>query len=322
MNQFLRAAPQGSFEPTAPDFLCIGAPRSGTTWLFRVLQAHPDVWLPPVKEMHYFDSVDPTLGEKFATHKRSYRFQKHFLSRSKHYLALPLRLRAKYSSRIQPDLYWDLRYFLGSGSLEWYWSLFLPARKRGKLTGEITPAYSMISEQMIKIVYALNPNMKIIYLLRDPLDRVWSSAARYLLKRRLTPGSVDAERFLLERIHSDGSRRRSMYLANVDRWQAVFGADRLLIGFFEELRTDQAGLIRRVCDFLEIEDLSSPFAVRFSAPVNAATHQIGRIPSDIEYKLACIYEPELRELKERFPGAPAEWHRRAKEVIGSGKKSK
>ena len=76
---------------------------------------------------------------------------------------------------------------------------------------------------------------------------------------------------------------------------------------FEEVRTDKAGLIGRICDFLEIENLSSPFAVRFSTPVNTSTHQIGRIPSDIEYKLACIYEPELRELKERFPGAPAEW---------------
>lgn len=39
-----------------PDFLGIGVPRSGTTWLHKALSAHPDVWLPVRrKEVHYFD---------------------------------------------------------------------------------------------------------------------------------------------------------------------------------------------------------------------------------------------------------------------------
>lgn len=39
-----------------PDFLGIGVPRSGTTWLHKVLSAHPDVWLPVRrKEVHYLD---------------------------------------------------------------------------------------------------------------------------------------------------------------------------------------------------------------------------------------------------------------------------
>ena len=38
-----------------PDFLCIGAQKSGTTWLYHNLKQHPQVWLPPVKELHYFD---------------------------------------------------------------------------------------------------------------------------------------------------------------------------------------------------------------------------------------------------------------------------
>ena len=39
-----------------PDFLCIGAQKSGTTWLHRVLMGHPDIYLPPQKEVHYFNS--------------------------------------------------------------------------------------------------------------------------------------------------------------------------------------------------------------------------------------------------------------------------
>lgn len=39
-----------------PNFLCIGAPKCGTTWLYEILMSHPDVFLPEeIKEIHYFD---------------------------------------------------------------------------------------------------------------------------------------------------------------------------------------------------------------------------------------------------------------------------
>ena len=40
-----------------PQFLCIGAQRSGTTWLYRNLSKHPAVWMPPHKELHYFGAA-------------------------------------------------------------------------------------------------------------------------------------------------------------------------------------------------------------------------------------------------------------------------
>ena len=40
-----------------PDFLCVGAQKAGTSWLFHQLTLHPDFWMPPVKEVHYFDSL-------------------------------------------------------------------------------------------------------------------------------------------------------------------------------------------------------------------------------------------------------------------------
>jgi len=39
-----------------PNFLCIGAPKSGTTSLYDVLKQHQDVFLPSFKEPHFFDS--------------------------------------------------------------------------------------------------------------------------------------------------------------------------------------------------------------------------------------------------------------------------
>src|ERR1700754_3667019 len=40
-----------------PGFICVGAQKAGTGWLYEQLRNHPDFWLPPMKELHYFDRV-------------------------------------------------------------------------------------------------------------------------------------------------------------------------------------------------------------------------------------------------------------------------
>jgi hypothetical protein len=39
-----------------PNFMCIGAAKSGTTTLYDLLRQHPDVYTPSFKEPHYFDT--------------------------------------------------------------------------------------------------------------------------------------------------------------------------------------------------------------------------------------------------------------------------
>jgi hypothetical protein len=38
-----------------PNFIGIGAPKSGTTWLFKCLDEHPEIFITPVKETLFFD---------------------------------------------------------------------------------------------------------------------------------------------------------------------------------------------------------------------------------------------------------------------------
>ncbi len=40
---------------TLPSFLGIGAQRSGTTWLYKILREHPNIYLSDRKELHFFD---------------------------------------------------------------------------------------------------------------------------------------------------------------------------------------------------------------------------------------------------------------------------
>ncbi len=43
---------------TKPDFLIIGAPRAGTSWLWEMLKGHPDIDLPKVKEPFFFGASE------------------------------------------------------------------------------------------------------------------------------------------------------------------------------------------------------------------------------------------------------------------------
>ncbi|MBW3631876.1 MAG: sulfotransferase domain-containing protein [Chloroflexi bacterium] len=42
--------------PRQPDFFIVGAPKAGTTSLYEYLRAHPKVFMPAAKELHYFGS--------------------------------------------------------------------------------------------------------------------------------------------------------------------------------------------------------------------------------------------------------------------------
>ena len=41
--------------PRLPNFLFIGSAKCGSTWIYRALKAHPQVYVPPAKDIYYFD---------------------------------------------------------------------------------------------------------------------------------------------------------------------------------------------------------------------------------------------------------------------------
>lgn len=51
-----------------PNFLIIGAARSGSTWMSRNLSLHPEVFIPTQKELHFFDRDYDQGMDCYATH--------------------------------------------------------------------------------------------------------------------------------------------------------------------------------------------------------------------------------------------------------------
>jgi len=59
------SADNAGMDAWLPNLLCIGAAKCGTTWLANVLCSHPDIYLPPQKELNilHYQDIDERLHE-------------------------------------------------------------------------------------------------------------------------------------------------------------------------------------------------------------------------------------------------------------------
>jgi hypothetical protein len=272
-----------------PDFVGVGAPRSGTSWLYEVFSRHPALWLPPVKELHYFDEL--------GSNKRYYDY---------------LRMRLVSGLWInRPLSRFDLAYFLGRRSDGWYCNLFAPARRRGLVTGEITPAYSTLDEPALERLRALSPNVKLIYIMRDPVMRSWSAVMKLRRKRGLVglPSSAEAA----AHARSDGVSKRTSYLDTIERLERVFGREQIFYGFFEQLAEQPTAFVAKVLTFLGVEP-GDVARLLPRAPVNVAAG--GRQPpAEFSRTMAAVYLPWVEELCRRFDGPPHLWRARYEALL-------
>lgn len=60
--------------------------------------------------------------------------------------------------------------------LSWYLKHFDPQTGQEKLAirGEITPAYATLNRSVVQQIHRLFPNLKLIFIIRNPIDRIWS----------------------------------------------------------------------------------------------------------------------------------------------------
>ena len=147
-----------------PHFLCIGAMKSGTSWLHHALLQQPGVSLPPVKELHYL-----------AGNPKDRLRSRLLLVRPVHRQALRLGLRSAvrpWSVEDRRRVAWALRFLTFPRTERGYAAMF-PDRP-GTVRGELTPTYAVLPEPAIARLAAMNPGLRIIYLLRNPVDRAWS----------------------------------------------------------------------------------------------------------------------------------------------------
>lgn len=110
------------------------------------------------------------------------------------------------------------------------------------------PNYDLNTHEKI---YEYNPEMKFIYIIRNPVDRVISSYMHSYM-RGYTDLNIE-EAILNKRGLIDQTR----YYTQIIPYIRTFGRDQVLILEFNDVVQNTAGTIKEICSFLKIDD--SPF---------------------------------------------------------------
>ena len=205
-----------------PDFICIGAQKAGTSWLYHQLTLHPDFWMPPIKELHYFDMLGK--GNWGNSPRRADERDQLFLDKI---------------NEIGGAGYLDL---------ESYSALFAP--KATLLSGDITPSYSILNEEIIEQVVSNFKNLKVIFLARDPVERAWSQLSMQVRLRNLQLADPTDPDEVIRCLLEPRFLLRSYPSKIVARWKRHVPSDLFRVYFFDDLQRDPAGLRHSILEFL------------------------------------------------------------------------
>ena len=273
-------------------FVCIGAQKAGTTWLARTLQTHPDLFLTPVKEIHYFDHIRG-ITEHLSNRKRRSRYRKYHQR---------LWTQWHHFGEYRGQWAWYRDYMRNPINDEWYASLF---RHRGtkRFAGEVTPEYAILGKDGFEHLKTLAPEVRVLFIMRNPVTRAWSQAlhqcrSRGLDATRLSPEAIGA---LLD---EPQFQQLGDYIATLDTMAAVFRPDQTLELFYEDIHKDRLAALEQVCRFIGISYSARLFdkaGRRFNQSQEAA------LPDAVRARLRETYKPMAQAVRQRIGRVPDSW---------------
>lgn len=231
-----------------PDILCIGAQKAGTTWFHVNFGARDDVWVPPFKELHYFD----------------YHFAPDSAKWAPQHIAKSVKDAVRKHVMATPDIDLDyIAYLLRAHgpnmfTRKWYGELFERAGAAQKAL-DVTPEYCCVSEEGIEFMRKFLPATQFLYFVRDPVERAISQM-RMNLKRRAKLPETRAEWLWQAKQPVIGVR--GDYASYVPRWREAFGEDRLLFMPFGMIAAAPEAFMARIEAFLGMPPAAYPNAAR------------------------------------------------------------
>ena len=261
-----------------PDFLCVGAQKAGTSWLYRQLEPHPDFWMPPVKELHYLDNLNRTRR-----------------------LHAPRRGDERDASFLEDMNNLGARFYL---DLDSYGRLF--CHKGPLLSGDISPAYSTLTDEIIERVVNYFPNLKVIFLARDPVERAWSQLSMGVRLGMISPfDATDAEE-VIRNLLNPGVLIRSHPSKVVARWKRYVRPESFRVYFFDDLKENPAELRRSVLLFLGGDPNKPSGKLKPDDNRDAAREKL-RLTAKVRARIAQFFEQELKACAAELGGPAKRW---------------
>lgn len=284
----------------------IGATKSGTSWLHAWLSGHPEVHLWRHKEVHYFDSFD--LGTR-ARQIEVARQRRDRMAQRRDAAARPVRRQWLDHKIGEFDRYLQLLQAEGPDGAA-YMQFLTEGRDGRRVVGDVTPAYSLLGEERLRFMAALNPVTRFVYLMRDPVERLWSNV-RATAAIRGGDAAMVARRAAQVfdrwvRGEELGIAARCDYAGALRRLFAAVPERDRFVGFYEELFS--AETTTRLCAFLGIG--AQP------APVDRAVNQGPAVPLDAARRAVAaeLLAPQYHAVKSLIGRVPGRWQPMGVEV--------
>lgn len=281
---------------TLPNFLIIGAARSGTTALARFLQQHPQVFVCSPKEPHFMAFA----GQRVA-------FQGPGDDSMMNRVAVT--------------------------ELGDYEKLFAPAGPALAI-GEGSVSTLYYCEQSIPNVRRHAPEARFVAILRNPIERAYSSFL-YMTSRGFESES-DFERALDDEPRRIGAgwhhiwhyTRMGLYASQVGAFQTAFGNSRIKVFLSEDLESQPEQLFSELFQFLEVQADFVPDTRdevnRSGKPKNRILHRVMKAVSQTRMLKQCVkslvpagLRDKIRNWNLRRPTMPARARDRLRDLFRS-----
>lgn len=200
-----------------PNFIVAGFPKCGTTSLFYYLTEHPEIYLPRQKELHFFSQH--VLGHTHLEENKE--FKKTYVRDIESY---------------------EKKYHEAQNELA---------------IGDVSPSYAVYPTSIPYIKKYLGENVKIIILVRDPVNRTFSNylhaVREYREKMEFYESLMDEPRRIKEN-YADFLlyTKNSFYSANIKKYKESFND--VLVLTQEDLLRDTKGQLSMVYRFLNVQE--------------------------------------------------------------------
>lgn len=227
-----------------PNFLIIGAMKSGTTSLYEYLREHPEIYCSVTKEPWFFAWEGQQPSHNGPGDDRSDRAT---ITRLEDYRALFAGVTTETA--------------IGEASTHYLFYPWVPQRIRYHI-----------------------PHAKLIVLLRNPVDRAYSAFMHLVRDDRETVGDFCEALALEEQRARDNwepiwhYRRAGLYHAQLERYYRIFPRSQIRVYLFDELTTNPTALLQDVYRFLEVDDsVVTPVLVRHNVTGVARSRTLMRL---------------------------------------------
>lgn len=275
-----------------PDFMCVGMQKAGTGWLYDQLQHHPDFWMPPVKEIHYFDRPRGDVRSLKALEKRQ--------------AAKRWSVESGWRELVPGDeVFFERadRAFRNDLDIDAYLGLFEP--KGDLLTGDVTPGYSTLAPELIRRIVDAMPALKVMLLVRDPIARVWSQIAMYNRRGKFDLRLLEEPDGLLRFVNRPPVALRSFPTRIDEKWREALPETQFRVFFFDDIAARPEAVRRDMLEFLGASpDYESPLTADYNRKAGQSKIEMNETAREV---LVAHFRDELLACRALYGETAAAW---------------